>query len=367
MPTFCDRCGAPLGADDQRCRTCGWPVSAAPPAGRDEPPAGASTQRLEQSSGGGGDETAAAPAVDAHPAYDATQQVPAPVVDPARDPAPDPARDPAGDQPTSRAKPVAAAAGPEASPYARPTTTPPPAEADPYAGWFVDDQPAAATAPPAGAWTSYDPDERPPAAGWDEGGWQQYEDDPRLPPRLREDEPLDLDGGARRSGAGRVIGALAVGALVVLVGIAAVYVGLLRHDGSAPSAGSSPSTSASAPPGSGASTTPGGSGSSAPSSATSTSPYPPVSLSGKACGGSGTGPWSKAAAGNTATSCPFALAVQQAWLAGNPQAGDSRTVTATSPVTGKSYPMTCSGDQPVTCKGGNGAVVYLFGGTATFG
>ncbi|GAA1881198.1 hypothetical protein [Lapillicoccus jejuensis] len=329
MPTFCDRCGAPLGADDQRCRTCGWPVSAAPPAGREQGPTEGSTQRL--------DPTAAPDEVDPG----ATQQVPAPVAD----------------QQTSRSQPVAPAE--PASPYVRPSTTAP-AEDDPYAGWFVDDQPPARAAAPTQEWTSYDPDE---------SGWQQYDDDPRLPPPLREDERLELDGGARRSGAGRVLAALAVGAVIVLVGLAAIYFGVLRNNGGgSPSAGTAPSTSASAPPGSGASTSPGGSTSSAPSSsATSTSPYPPVSLSGKACGGSGTGPWSKAAAGSTATSCPFALAVQQAWVASNPQAGDSRTVTATSPVTNKSYPMTCAGDQPVTCKGGNGAVVYLYGGTATFG
>ena len=44
-----------------------------------------------------------------------------------------------------------------------------------------------------------------------------------------------------------------------------------------------------------------------------------------------------------------------------------RTVAATSPVTGRAYPMTCTGNQPVTCRGGNGAVVYLYGGAATFG
>lgn len=60
------------------------------------------------------------------------------------------------------------------------------------------------------------------------------------------------------------------------------------------------------------------------------------------------------------TSCPFALEVRNAYLAAGP-AGQARTVTATSPVTGGTYSMTCvPTDGYVTCRGGNNAIVYIF-------
>jgi hypothetical protein len=54
-------------------------------------------------------------------------------------------------------------------------------------------------------------------------------------------------------------------------------------------------------------------------------------------------------------SCAFAANVQLAY-----DANGSGTVIAYSPVTDTTYLMTCSGDSPVVCTGGNDATVYLW-------
>lgn len=66
------------------------------------------------------------------------------------------------------------------------------------------------------------------------------------------------------------------------------------------------------------------------------------------------GAWS----GTSRTSCGFALAVRDAYVATAPNGGEA-TVRAESPITHTTYTMTCTGSQPVTCKGGDDAVVYL--------
>ncbi|WP_373861279.1 serine/threonine-protein kinase [Nocardia caishijiensis] len=76
--------------------------------------------------------------------------------------------------------------------------------------------------------------------------------------------------------------------------------------------------------------------------------------------GSGSGNFSKAAIGNSVTSCPFAQAVRQAYAGGGSASGP-REVVATSPVTGRTYTMTCTpAGKLVTCTGGDNAVVYVY-------
>lgn len=58
------------------------------------------------------------------------------------------------------------------------------------------------------------------------------------------------------------------------------------------------------------------------------------------------------------TSCEFALAVRDAYVAGNSNGAASLRVT--SPVTSKAYTMSCSGDSVTRCTGGNNAVVVLY-------
>jgi hypothetical protein len=54
------------------------------------------------------------------------------------------------------------------------------------------------------------------------------------------------------------------------------------------------------------------------------------------------------------TTCAFAESVRSAY-----QSSGSGTVIAYSPVTHKTYAMTCSGGSPVICTGGNDATVYI--------
>ena len=68
----------------------------------------------------------------------------------------------------------------------------------------------------------------------------------------------------------------------------------------------------------------------------------------------------RAYAGTSRTSCPFAIAVRDAFVgAGGVTDGAGRTVRARSTVTDKTYTMTCAGTGLVTCRGGTDAVVYL--------
>lgn len=67
---------------------------------------------------------------------------------------------------------------------------------------------------------------------------------------------------------------------------------------------------------------------------------------------------SQSAAGSDVTSCPFAESVRQAY-GSQPVRDAVVTIQAYSPVTEKSYAMTCSGSGLVSCTGGTNAVVYL--------
>ena len=73
------------------------------------------------------------------------------------------------------------------------------------------------------------------------------------------------------------------------------------------------------------------------------------------------GPYSKSAVGTTVTSCPFAEEVRIAYGASGPPSALPRVVHAFSPVTRKSYPMTCAANGAlVTCTGGEDAIVYVY-------
>ena len=104
-----------------------------------------------------------------------------------------------------------------------------------------------------------------------------------------------------------------------------------------------------------------------PSSSSVAPSYPALTLPGRACGTTGSGPFANVAAGNSLTSCEFAVAVQAAYVTAG-GAGSPLSLSAFSPVTKKDYQMSCSGNQPVMCTGGsnNTIVVFLFGGPATF-
>ncbi|NNH72577.1 protein kinase [Nocardia uniformis] len=72
--------------------------------------------------------------------------------------------------------------------------------------------------------------------------------------------------------------------------------------------------------------------------------------------------YTDSAIGSTVTSCPFAEEVRRAYAGstGN-QPGAAATVVAVSPVTGRSYTMSCTAaEKLVTCVGGENAVVYVY-------
>lgn len=58
---------------------------------------------------------------------------------------------------------------------------------------------------------------------------------------------------------------------------------------------------------------------------------------------------------NAATSCPFGLNVAETYRA----SGGETVIEVFSPVTDRTYTMTCTGAAPVVCRGGNNAVVYI--------
>lgn len=87
--------------------------------------------------------------------------------------------------------------------------------------------------------------------------------------------------------------------------------------------------------GGGSSSGSGGSASSPPSSASD-------------CGGG--------VSAGSVTSCAFALNVANAYFGAG---GGSQTVSVYSPVTNKTYSMSCTGGAPTVCRGGNSAVVYI--------
>lgn len=74
------------------------------------------------------------------------------------------------------------------------------------------------------------------------------------------------------------------------------------------------------------------------------------------------GPIGTAVADNDHTSCPFAVSVRSAYAHSGATPPEMVVVNAYSPVKKQWYAMTCSGEQPVVCRGGNDARVLLFEG-----
>nr|NLI49605.1 hypothetical protein [Propionibacterium sp.] len=104
-----------------------------------------------------------------------------------------------------------------------------------------------------------------------------------------------------------------------------------------------------------------------PSSTQSTpaSSYPDV-RGFRECERSGTGPYAAVATGNASTSCGFAVNVWRAYRASGINGG-SGTVTASSPATGKTYEVACSGSQPAVCTGGTAGRILIYGGRLVSG
>ena len=173
----------------------------------------------------------------------------------------------------------------------------------------------------------------------------------------------------RRSGVARGAGILLLILTSVVVGALLAYLALTQLRGDEPSgAGSSEETaqeqgsstqSPSQSPSSAESSPAEASSSTSSSSSSTTAERTGELPSGAtACGGAKDG----IAVGRTTsvTSCPFAVAVRDAYLAADPGDDGSATLEVRSPVTGRSYSMRCTGDVVTTCTGGNDASVVLY-------
>lgn len=102
-------------------------------------------------------------------------------------------------------------------------------------------------------------------------------------------------------------------------------------------------------------------------SASASKGYPVVKVDqGKECDRPGKGAFAAVGVANKSTSCGFAKNVRKAYLKKYPKGGSGK-VKAKSPETKKTYTMTCSGSQPVLCKGGKAARVIIYGGKLKVG
>ncbi|GAB2707982.1 serine/threonine-protein kinase [Nocardia thraciensis] len=149
-----------------------------------------------------------------------------------------------------------------------------------------------------------------------------------------------------------VLGVLAV-ALAAVAGTVGWHV-VSKPGSTAPSVASGPAGSNISVPQQSAPTT-------ASTAPTTTAASPPPGAT--ACQGSSSaqGPFSRSATGSSVTSCAFAEAVRKAYAQAAGTSGGPASVTAVSPVTGRSYPMDCTASgKVVTCTGGENAVVYVY-------
>lgn len=71
------------------------------------------------------------------------------------------------------------------------------------------------------------------------------------------------------------------------------------------------------------------------------------------------GDYSHSATGTNVTTCEFAEEVRVEYGRVQPGGGPA-VISVFSPVTGRTYTMSCSGVNPVICTGGNNAVVYVY-------
>lgn len=148
-------------------------------------------------------------------------------------------------------------------------------------------------------------------------------------------------------------------AVFVVLAVAGIKGLLGSSGGSTPSAGASASSAPSGGTGSTAPASPtGGTASTTPSTALTPRPSVSVPRGGRICPAADGSTSLVAISGTPRTSCEFAYAVRSAYAQAATDGGDA-TVRAVSPVTRETYSMRCTGAQPVTCRGGNGAVVYL--------
>lgn len=222
--------------------------------------------------------------------------------------------------------------GAQADPYARQQADPYAAQEDPYA-------------------QQHDPYARRdphPAPGYQaERGYQDPYAQPKRSPLL----PI--------LAACVVVAVLAVGSLVVWR-----VLGGDGGDTTADAAATTTATTAAFPAGSGSGAETSTDGPTTSAGRTTTTTGTPVQLPAGStpCGTTSTRANANAAAGNGVTSCPFAEEVRRAYAEqASPGTSSAQTITAVSPVTGRSYTMTCTpAGKIITCTGGENAIVYVY-------
>ncbi|WP_212748730.1 serine/threonine-protein kinase [Nocardia cyriacigeorgica] len=224
---------------------------------------------------------------------------------------------------------------------------PPPSYGEP-AGYGTPDRPAG-----GGYGEEYAADQ----GGYPPGGYPPagYQPDPYAPDPYAHDPYAPQ--GRRRS----VVLPIVIGVLVVAVIAIGAVVGLQMF-GSDDSESTTAQTTAAAPTSAAART--GGATGSARTSTTSARPTPIALPPGaRPCGPPQTVAFANAAAGTQVTSCEFAEEVRKAYAAaaGGGRGSAPASVVAASPITGRTYTMSCSEqDRLVTCTGGDNAVVYVY-------
>lgn len=223
-------------------------------------------------------------------------------------------------------------------------------------------EPTIATgAVPESWWASEpEPSTAPSASTWDTTSAAAQQD--QRPPR-KGVSPLGL---VAMLVGGVLLGGLVVGGVVMALGgddeqpVAQQTVTTTSSptegDASESSDDSSSSTSSSSSPSSSSSSTSSSTSSSSSSSSTTAARTGQVPSGVSECAGPSGGV--AVGTGTDVTSCGFALAVRDAYVAGG--SNGPATLRVTSPVTNKAYTMSCSGEAVTRCTGGNNAVVVLY-------
>ncbi|WP_346007980.1 hypothetical protein [Janibacter terrae] len=210
------------------------------------------------------------------------------------------------------------------------------------------------------AWWAPEPESAPPqrADGGHGSTWQPV---PSAGPARDEPQPYREPGHPGRSVSplalvamlvgGVLLGGLCVGGLVMTLGGGDEPVAqstTVTEPGTPPdstSSGATPPSTSSTPP------------SSSSSSSTTAARTGQLPAGASRCAGPKDG--TSVARGTQVTSCEFAAVVRDAYLAEAPEDGRA-TLEVRSPVTDKTYTMTCSGAAVTRCTGGDNAVVILY-------
>lgn len=212
------------------------------------------------------------------------------------------------------------------------TPEPTPQGAVPEGWWEPDPEPAQASATPSATWSATPAPHQQPAV------------QPESPRRGLS--PLAM---VAVLVGGVLLGALCVGGAV-----------MATSDDDTPVAQSKTVTETTSPQETTTSTSPPSTSSTSTSTSSSSSS---AKRSGKAPSGvtECAGPKAGVAVGrgSEVTSCAFAGAVRDAYVAEKPKGGSAR-LEVRSPVTDKNYTMTCTGAAVTRCTGGNNAVVVLY-------